>query len=190
MNKNAAKNPVSQSVDSFERLKALMHFVCSKAAENPSALGRIKLNKVPWYADTLSYALHGKSITGERYIKRQFGPVPARFVPAQRALESEGKIVQGTTTLFNLTRHEFTCIAEPDTSMFSKEDMELINEAYEHVCIQHTAMSVSEETHNDIWKLAEIGEEIPLQTVFAADMAEVTEEDVEWAYGELARAAA
>lgn len=179
------KNPK----DSFERLQALIHYVCSKE-ESANALGRIKLNKVPWYADTISYALHGKPITGERYIKRQFGPVPAKFVPAQKRLEDDGKIVQGTATLFNLTRHEFTSIAEPDISMFSTEDMEIINQAFEHVCIQHTAKSVSEETHNDIWELAEIGEEIPLQTVFSAELAEVNEKDIEWAIEELALATA
>lgn len=173
--------------DTLERLQALMHYVCAKA--EPTQLGRVKLNKVPWYADTVAYALHGKSITGERYIKRQHGPVPARFMPAQRQLEKDGKIVQGTATIFNLTKHEFTSIAEPDLSMFSAADMEIINQAIEHVCNQHTATSVSQETHNDIWKLAEIGEEIPLQTVFSAELAEVTEDDTEWAYGELIAAA-
>lgn len=175
---------MSSTNESFDRLKALMHYVCAKA--DPAVLGRIKLNKVPWYADKLAFALYGKSITGERYIKRQFGPVPAKFIPAQRQLEEEGKIVQSQTTIFNFTKHDFTSIAEPDISMFTKEDMEVITQAYEHVCLNNTAMSVSDETHDHVWELAEIGEEIPLQTVFAAEFAEVTEEDIEWAEQELA----
>jgi len=30
-------------------------------------------------------------------------------------------------------------------------------------------------THDDIWKLAEIGEEIPLETAFAPELAEITD---------------
>lgn len=172
------------SNESFERLKALIHYVCDKT-EDPSALGRVKLNKVPWYADTISFMLHGHSITGERYIKRQFGPVPAKFQPAIRQLEEEQKILQGKATVFNLTRHEFTSLKSADISMFSAEDMEIINSAYEHVCLNHTAKSVSDETHDDIWQLAHIGEEIPLETVFAAQLAEVTEDDISWAKQEL-----
>lgn len=172
------------SHDSFERLKALIHYVCDKT-EDSSALGRIKLNKVPWYADTYAFMLHGNSITGERYIKRQFGPVPAKFQAAIRQLEQEGKLVQGRATMFNLTRHEFTSLVKPDMSAFSSEDMEIINAAHEHVCLNHTAKSVSDETHDDIWRLAQIGEELPLETVFAAQLAEITEEDISWARQEL-----
>jgi predicted small metal-binding protein len=175
--------------ESFERLQALLHYVCDKA-KDPSELGRVKLNKVPWYADTISFLLRGESITGERYIKRQFGPVPARFVPAQKQLEADNKIVKGKTTVFNLTKHEFISIKEPDISMFSSEDMEIINSAFEHVCLNHTAKSISEETHDHIWELAEIGEEMPLQTVFASQFAEITEDDVAWAKQELQLAAA
>lgn len=170
--------------DRFERLKALIHYVCDKT-EDPSTLGRVKLNKVPWYADTIAFMLHGQSITGERYIKRQYGPVPAKFQAVIRQLEADKKIVQGKATIFNLTKHEFTSLVKPDISMFSSEEMEIINAAYEHVCLNHTAKSVSDETHDDIWELAQIGEEIPMETVFAAQLAEVTEDDITWAKQEL-----
>lgn len=171
---------MSGSKDSFEKLKAMMHIVCNMA-EDPSVLGRVKLNKVPWYADSMAFLLHGKSITGERYIKRQFGPVPARFMPAQRELEKEDKIVRGKVDYFNRTKEEFISMKEPDRSLFSADDMNIINMAFEHVCLKNTASSVSAETHNDIWELAEIGEEIPLETIFAAQLGEITEIDVQWA---------
>ncbi len=177
------------SSESFERLQALLHYVCDKA-EDPKELGRVKLNKVPWYADTIAYMIRGSSITGERYIKRQFGPVPAKFVPALRKLEEDGKIVKGKLTVFNLTKHEFTSRETPDLSKFTAEELEIINQAYDHVCLKNTAKSISNETHNHIWQYAEIGEEIPLQTVFATQFAEITEDDMAWARSELEEAKA
>ena len=41
--------------------------------------------------------------------------------------------------------------------------------------ILRTASSLGMATHDDIWKLAEIGEEIPLETAFAPELAEITD---------------
>jgi hypothetical protein len=45
-------------------------------------------------------------------------------------------------------------------------------------------MGISHASHDDIWEMAEIGEEIPLTTVFAV-RGEVTEDDVAWADSEI-----
>lgn len=173
----------------FQRLKALLHYVCSLAAD-PSVLGKVKLNKVPWYADSVSFLRTGKPITGARYIKRQYGPVPSPFMPAIEELEKEGKISRGKVMHFDRMKEEFISIDDPDISMFSAEEIDLIGRAFEHVCLRHTATSVSRETHDDIWELAEIGEEIPLATIFAASLDELTERDVKWAKQELGLVAA
>ena len=38
---------------------------------------------------------------------------------------------------------------------------------------------ISEETHNEIWEIAAIGEEIPLYTIYAANLGEINEIDIE-----------
>ncbi len=178
------KKPMN-GAESFDRLQAVMHYAC-EAAKDPSVLGRVKLNKVPWFADCISYMATGKTITGERYIKRQFGPVPAKFVPALAQLERDGKIQRGRADYFNLVKDEFVSLRRPDVSMFEPEEMNFIRLAFEHVCMKNTATSISEETHTAIWRLAEIGDEIPVATVFAAELDEITEADVAWANAKLA----
>ncbi|EAY57162.1 MAG: protein of unknown function, partial [Leptospirillum rubarum] len=44
---------------------------------------------------------------------------------------------------------------------------------------------ISLESHDVIWKTALMGEEIPYETVFASEMGEIDESDVEWARHEL-----
>jgi hypothetical protein len=73
--------------------------------------------------------------------------------------------------------------------LFSSDELRLIDEAFEHVCLNHTARSVSEETHGVIWELAAMGEEMPYSTVFAANDGEITEEDIAWANEVLKQAA-
>jgi hypothetical protein len=164
----------------FEKLKALVHYVCFKASE-PAVLGSVKLNKVLWYADSAAYLVDGKSITGETYIKRQHGPVPRHVLRAIDALIAEGKITRGKVDHFGFMKNEFIAHRDAPTDMFSGPEVSLIDAAFEHVCLDHTAKSVSDETHGPIWKLAQMGEEIPLYTVFASSVAEVDEDDFAWA---------
>jgi hypothetical protein len=42
-------------------------------------------------------------------------------------------------------------------------------------------MGISDKTHDIIWQLAELGEEIPQPAMLASRLGEVTEDDVAWA---------
>jgi hypothetical protein len=172
-----------------EKFKALVHYVCEKATD-PSVLGAVKLNKVLWYSDSIFYMVSGKSITGESYVKRQHGPVPRHIVGAMDDLVAEGKIARGRVDHFGFYKNEYIAIQDAIVSVFSPEEVKMIDAAFEHVCMNHTARSVSEETHNVIWQIASLGEEIPLATVFAADVGEVDETDIEWGKKFMQRVAA
>lgn len=172
----------------FNKFKALVHYICDKA-KDPSCLGSIKLNKVLWYSEAVFFLKTGDSITGESFVKRQFGPVPRHVLIAIKALIDDGKVARGKVDHFGFMKTEFISTLDPDISMFGADEIALVDEAFEHVCLNHTARSISEETHGVIWNIAEMGEEIPLQTVFASSVGEIDETDVEWATQRLAIAA-
>ena len=172
----------------WEKFKGLVHYICEKATD-PAMLGSVKLNKVLWYSDSIQYMISGESITGETYVKRQHGPVPRHVVPAIDQLVAERKIARGRVDHFGFVKTEFIAIADANVSMFSAEQIKLVDEAFEHVCMNHTARSISEETHGVIWQIADMGEEIPLPTVFAADVGEIDETDMDWAKKQFSEAA-
>lgn len=165
----------------WEKFKSAVHYICDKASSDPSVLGAIKLNKVLWYSDVINYLITGKPITGETYIKRQHGPVPKDVIRAIDELSKEGKVVRGKVGHFGFMKNEYISIVDSDKSIFSAAEISLIDEAFEHVCLNHTAKSISEETHSIIWKIAEMGEEMPYFTAFASSSGEINEEDMQWA---------
>ncbi len=171
----------------WEKLKAVTHYICDKATD-PSVLGSIKLNKVLWYSDAVHFLLHGNSVTEETYVKRQHGPVPKHIVFAVEDLVKEKKIARGKAHYFGHLKAEFISILPPEEieSLLSVTEVKIIDDAFEHVCLKNTAMSISEKTHNAIWEMASLGEEIPLYTVYATDVDEVDESDIEWAEEEWA----
>lgn len=172
----------------WKKFKELVHYICEKA-EDPSCLGSIKLNKVLWYSDVINYLVTGRSITGETYVKRQHGPVPRDVLRAIHDLVKEGRIARGKVDHFGFIKHEYISIYASDKNAFSGSEMALIDEAFEHVCMQNTARSISDETHNVIWEMAEMGEEIPYNAVFASFIGEVDEADLKWAQEVLKKAA-
>lgn len=163
-----------------KRFKSLVHYVCYKC-HDPSKLGKTKLNKVLYYSDFSAYLHLGKSITNEKYIKHQFGPVPAHVDSALDALKKEGAIVVRDAEFFGYAKKEFIALKKPDISQFSADEISLVDLVTESICDGFTAKAISEASHDEIWELAEIGEEIPYCTAFVASLGEITEEDLRWA---------
>lgn len=162
------------------KLKELILYVCSRC-EQRELLGSTKLHKILWFSDLVNFAKTGKSITGETYIKRQFGPVSKHLLEIVRSLENDSSLLTRNVPGIGYEKKEFIPLREPKISDFTPEEISLIDQVIDVICYQHTAGSISEATLNRIWELAEIGEELPLSTVFSRELGEINEHDIRWA---------
>lgn len=179
--------PPQQSLDQ-RKLKALIHYICYQC-HDPSVLGATKLNKILWYSDVIAFARAGASITGETYVKQQFGPVPRHILGIIEDLEAEEALVVREVEFYAKSKKEYVALKKPDISMFTAEEISLVDSVIDVVCHKHTATSISMASHDVIWKLAEIGEEIPVYAALASELGEVTEDDVKWAKKVLSKTA-
>jgi hypothetical protein len=163
-----------------EKFKKLVHYVSYMC--EPADLGSTKLNKTCWFSDTIAYTMLGKSITDESYTKQQFGPVPHDILGVVRELQDEGKLVSRRIhDPFGYPKQEYIALEKPNLSMFSAEEISIVDVVMEFVCKEHTAKTISNMSHDRIWELAEIGEEIPYDAVYASRLADIDEEDIKWA---------
>lgn len=169
-----------------DKFSALVHYICWRC-QDPTKLGAIKLNKVLWFSDAIAFAQSGRSITGAKYIKRQFGPVPQKILQALERLERDHKLAVRERDYHGRTKREYFALEPPEISAFSAEEISLVDSVIDAVCDHHTATSISELTHDDAWQLARIGEEIPLHAFLAAESGELTEESLAWAKSEATR---
>ncbi|HEY5382513.1 MAG TPA: Panacea domain-containing protein [Acidobacteriaceae bacterium] len=161
-----------------EKFKALIHYVCSQSPSLRS-LGKVKLNKILWFAERDCY-LRGEPISQVPFIKLQHGPVPRSMDSYLRELQSEGNLVVRETEWKGKPKFEFISVKEPSLAGFSVGQISLINKAIQGICRQHTADSISRLSHDEVWDVAEMGEEMPLYAAFGRP-GELTEEDVNWA---------
>lgn len=161
-----------------KKFKELTHFVIHECSD-PSRLGSTKLNKVLWFADVWAYQLYGKSITRDKYVKRDRGPVPAHILATLEELQSEKKISVREPELSGEPRKYFSLVS-PEDGTLSDDDKKLAQHALEQVCA-HSGNAISEISHDIIWKAAKNGEEIPFEATLASIPGEITEDVVEWA---------
>jgi hypothetical protein len=158
------------------KFKELVLYICARA--DREKLGHVKLNKVLWLSDFASYLKTGEPITRELYIKQQFGPVANHLPPTLEELKAEQRLVIREVQSHLFPKKEYITLAEPELSNFTAREIDLVNQMIELVCNQHTAESISSFSHNIIWQLAEIGEEIPYEAAFAIEAAEITAKEL------------
>jgi hypothetical protein len=169
------------------KFKTLVHYICAQRSGDPSSLGAVKLNKILWLSDFRAYYRLGEPITGARYVKRQFGPVPHQIMTVLRELQNEGAIEMMDVAHFGKRKKEYIVKSIPSVAVFSEQEKEIIDKTIKFICDDHTAASISEASHDHVWKAAEDGEEMPYYTVFSVP-GKITEDEIEWATRQLENA--
>lgn len=171
---------------SIEKLKAVAHFIISECRNAPEQLGATRLNKVIWFADVISFQTEGLSITGEAYVKRQYGPVPRHILQALRSLENDGSIsIREPEVEYEVRR--FYLLRSPASQALSEGERRILQDVLNAI-LGITANKISEMTHDQIWEAASAGEEIPLEATLVAIPGEITEDIQMWAKGVVANA--
>ena len=159
--------------------KAFVQYVIHRCRNCPARLGAIRLNKALWFSDLISYQVSGDTITGETYVKRECGPEPQTILKILAELQDEGKIeVIQPEFKYEPTKYLSKC--PPQWELNKKED-ELVIEFVLDSLLGNAANEISEGTHEEIWRSARLGEEIPMFATLASGKGVITEAVKEWA---------
>ena len=163
-----------------DKFKALVLYVVWRTSDARD-FGATKLNKVLWFSDARSFEAYGKSITGETYVRQKFGPVPRHILPILTELQEAGLIQASSERHFYYEVTRYNAHQPPDTSIFSADELGLIDWWVKHVTEEHTATSISEKSHDYAWKIAKMGEELPFHAFLASRVRQPRDEELEWA---------
>ena len=159
-----------------ERLRELILYIAARCEDDPT-FGAVKLNKILFFADYLSYLGHGEPITGAQYQKLPQGPCPVHLVPIREELKAAGDIVIRKQAIFFKTQHRIIPLREPNLDLFKARDIALVEEVIDDLRGRN-ATEVSDMAHGLAWQVAKEGEIIPYETVLLWNFG-TDEEDVE-----------
>lgn len=128
-------------------------------AHRVKGLGITKLNKLLYYSDFEHYRLYGRPILGDKYLRMEHGPVPQTSYSTFNAnfreeLDDSLKnvIELRHETLISFERKAIYPKQEPDLSVFSKSEIDVMEDAAKE-WNEATAKEMSERTHLESpWK--------------------------------------
>jgi hypothetical protein len=164
---------------SQERLCELIIYISEKS-RNDQRFGAIKLNKILYYSDFVSFREYGEAITGAQYMRLNHGPVPRHLLPVRLAMEQRGDIVIEKRHYYTQTQDVVIPLRPADTEIFSKRDLLLVDSIIEELW-ELDAHEVSVRSHKRAWRVANERDAIPYEAIFLSDEG-LTEDDIEWAY--------
>lgn len=152
-----------------DKLADLILYISQKCATDPK-FGAVKLNKILYLSDFLSFGHWGEPITGVDYQHLPKGPAPRRLVPVRERLQQEGKLVVQRLPLRAGNEQVRTVnLAEPDLKRFSGREIALVDSIIEDLWDMDAEQS-SELSHRFVgWKMTKENEGIPYGSIFLSD---------------------
>ena len=106
-------------------INALLYFISYCSNEK---LGITKLNKLFYYLDFISYRDRKESVTGEKYIHLQMGPVAPKLQSKIIKIAEEQKLIthiESESSKFGV-RNRYHALTSPDLSVFDDYEKELL----------------------------------------------------------------
>lgn len=112
----------------LEKLKSAILYFCK------GGVLKTKLNKLLFYADFKHFKEYAVSITGVRYARLPFGPVPDKYEHYFAALIHEEKAITVNEILYpdGHCGEEFIADLEPDLSLFGNSELKILTTVKEY----------------------------------------------------------
>ena len=143
-----------------EKLRQLVLYVASRSQDDPR-FGRVKLNKLIYYADFANFRRTGRSITGSAYIRMPFGPCAEDFHKLEEEMSQRDELKIQRHQYYGHIQERPIALVVPDLSRFSGEEIAVVEEVIsEHW--ERNATETSLDSHLFVgWDLASEKEQIP-----------------------------
>ncbi len=154
-----------------ERFKQLLLYILGKCGGRPN-VGETVLYKLLYFCDFDFFELNERSLTGMKYKKMQFGPIPDQtlFNPVIQEMRDSGMIEKVSRPYMNGTiQTRYLNFAEADLAVFCA-DLDKMRNVADSVIERLSGMSarqIEDHSHRDYpWQAHENGEEIDYSSVF------------------------
>lgn len=159
------------------KLKAVILHTCNSCP--PDRLGAVKLHKMLYFLDMISYAQSGSAVTWATYNKRPFGPTCVQFLPTLAEMARAGEIEIRDVAFHGLRKKEYVAKVAAPAGLLSPDEISLLDDVIDFVCNRNSALTISDFSHQLPWEMADFGKEIPYRSALLLFPAEVSPEAFE-----------
>jgi antitoxin SocA-like protein len=157
------------------KFKELVKYISHECVDDPT-YSLIKLLKILFFSDFESYGRYGVPITGMRYRKLPYGPVPVDFPRLQEELLRDKEIKIHSRRIYEFSSQRLIPLTEPNLDVLEARHIAIVD-GWIRFFWNKKATEISEYSHGKAWKIAQDSELIPYEAVFISHEP-VTFEDV------------
>ena len=168
--KKAKKEEERISVPTLQvnKFKNVLLYILERCAGKPN-VGETVLYKLLYFADFNYYELYEEHLTGAKYRKLPFGPVPQKLDTIINQMIENGEIERIKVPYFDKIQTRYIPLVSADLKTINGAEKEVIDKVIEQFS-DWSAAAISNYSHKDMpWLASKEGEEINYELAFYRD---------------------
>lgn len=151
-----------------DKFKNVLLYILEKCAGKPN-VGETVLYKLLYFSDFNYYELYEEHLTGAKYRKLPFGPVPQNLDTIIHQMIDENQLQRVKTDYFGLTQTRYLPLMKANLTELKASEKEIIDKVIEQMS-DWSAAAISNYSHKDMpWLASKEGEEIDYELAFYRD---------------------
>jgi transcriptional regulator with XRE-family HTH domain len=155
------------SVPSFQigKFKNVLLYILERCAGKPN-VGETVLNKLLYFADFNYFEMYEEHLTGAKYRKLPFGPVPQNLGAMLAQMIEQKQIQQVKTDFHGYPQTRFLPLVKSDLTQLKASEKQILDQVIDQMS-DWSATTISNYSHLDLpWLASKEGEEINNELVF------------------------
>ena len=147
------------------KLKNLLLYFLERCAGKPN-VGETVLYKLLYFADFNYYELYEEHLTGARYRKLPYGPVPQNLDSIINQMIGKGQLQRVKTEYHGFTQTRYLPLEKADLTKLKASEKDVIDRVIEQLS-DWSASAISNYSHKDMpWIASKDGEDINYELAF------------------------
>jgi len=150
------------------KFRNVLLYILEQCAGKPN-VGETVLYKLLYFSDFNYYELYEEHLTGARYLKLPYGPVPQKLDSIISQLIRAGQLQRIKTEYYGLQQTRYLPLIKPDLDQLKASEKAVIDRVLGQMS-DWSASSISNYSHKDMpWLATKDGEEINYELAFYRD---------------------
>ena len=167
-NTNMVEERISVPTLNISKFKNILLYILEKCAGKPN-VGETVLYKLLYFSDFNYYELYEEHLTGAKYRKLPFGPVPQELNVIINQMIEEGTLKRIKTEYHAYPQTRYLPLEKADLTQLQASETEILDRVIEQMS-DWSAAAISNYSHKDLpWLASKEGEEINYELAFYRD---------------------
>jgi transcriptional regulator with XRE-family HTH domain len=152
-----------------KKFKNVLLYILERCAGKPN-VGETVLYKLLYFSDFNYYELYEEHLTGAKYRKLPYGPVPQKLDTLLAQMIAKGQLQKIKTEYHNYPQTRYFPLEKPDLTDFKASEIEVIDRVIEQMS-DWSAARISEYSHKDLpWEVTDEGKDISYELAFYREL--------------------